>query len=400
MKTRITTLIILLLTCVASVRAEDYDLWVGSTQVTSANKSDILGDGHFSLNTTYTTYKLYVRGDLTAATNCITSKISNLEINILYDATLKCTSSYKDAITINANTTITGPGKLTVVSNRDGIVVDRDISLTIKNANMDITGAGKGITGSSPYYGTQNITINNSKLQISSTLGAIYAFGGGIQINDCYIFNPLGATYSGKNVVDKDGNTAKNVTISNEEPPLGSGTLEDPYNAKGACEFASQLSWTSKTVYEISNDVYVKGIISRIDSRGTYSEGGSYGTASFYIKYGIGTTEFQCYRILYFGNKRYQQGSQAQDIKVGDEVIVYGKLVNYYGNTPQTEKEKAYLYSLNGNTSGYAISTGIYDVNHESITNSQYYSLDGIRIEGKPVKKGVYIVNGQKVVLR
>lgn len=400
MKTRITTLIILLLTCVASVRAEDYDLWVGSTQVTSANKSDILGDGHFSLNTTYTTYKLYVKGDLTAATNCITSKISNLEIYISYDATLKCTSSYKDAITINANTTITGPGKLTVVSNRDGIVVDRDISLTIKNANMDITGAGKGITGSSPYYGTQNITINNSKLQISSTLGAIYAFGGGIQINDCYIFNPLGATYSGKNVVDKDGNTAKNVTISNEEPPLGSGTLEDPYNAKGACEFASQLSWTSKTVYEISNDVYVKGIISRIDSRGTYSEGGSYGTASFYIKYGIGTTEFQCYRILYFGNKRYQQGSQAQDIKVGDEVIVYGKLVNYYGNTPQTEKEKAYLYSLNGNTSGYAISTGIYDVNHESITNSQYYSLDGIRIEGKPVKKGVYIVNGQKVVLR
>ena len=61
---------------------------------------------------------------------------------------------------------------------------------------MDITGAGKGITGSSPYYGTQNITINNSNLQISSTLGAIYAFGGGIQINDCYIFNPLGATYS------------------------------------------------------------------------------------------------------------------------------------------------------------------------------------------------------------
>ena len=400
MKTRITTLIVLLLTCVASVRAEDYDLWIGSTQVTSANKSDILGDGHFSLNTSSTTYKLYVRGDLTAATNCITSKISNLEIYISHDATLKCTSSYKDAITINANTTITGPGKLTVVSNRDGIVVDRDISLTIKNANMDITGAGKGITGSSPYYGTQNITINNSKLQISSTLGAIYAFGGGIQINDCYIFNPLGATYSGKNVVDKDGNTAKNVTISNEEPPLGSGTLEDPYNAKGACEFASQLSWTSKTVYEISNDVYVKGIISRIDNNNSFSETGSYGNASFYIKYGIGTTEFQCYRILYFGNKRYQQGSQAQDIKVGDEVIVYGKLVNYYGNTPQTEKEKAYLYSLNGNTSGYAISTGIYDVNHESITNSQYYSLDGIRIEGKPVKKGVYIVNGQKVVLR
>lgn len=102
---------------------------------------------------------------------------------------------------------------------------------------------------------------------------------------------------------------------------------------------------------------------------------------------------------MYFGNKRYQQGSQAQDIKVGDEVIVYGKLVNYKGNTPQTVQEKAYLYSLNGNTSGYAISTGIYDVNHESITNSQYYSLDGIRIEGKPVKKGVYIHNGRAVVL-
>lgn len=397
MKTRITTLIVLLLTCIASVRAEDYDLWVGSTQVTSANKSNILGDGHFGYDSSAN--RLYVKGDLTAATNCITSKISNLEIYISYDATLKCTSSYKDAITINANTTITGPGKLTVVSNRDGIVVDRDISLTIKNADMDITGAEKGITGSSPYYGTQSITINNSNLQISSTLGAIYAFRGGIQINYCYIANPLGATYSGKNVVDKDGNTALNVTISNVDPP-GSGTLEDPYSAKGAYEFAYQLSWTSTTVYETSSDVYVKGIISRIEINGCFSESGTFGNASFYIKDASGTTEFRCFRILYFNNKRYQQGSQAPDIKVGDEVIVYGKLMNHRGNTPQTVQEKAYLYSLNGNTSGYAISTGIYDVNHESITNSQYYSLDGIRIEGKPVKKGVYIVNGQKVVIK
>ena len=31
-------------------------------------------------------------------------------------------------------------------------------------------------------------------------------------------------------------------------------------------------------------------------------------------------------------------------------MVVYGPLMNYQGNTPETEGNKSYLYSLNGKT--------------------------------------------------
>lgn len=48
-----------------------------------------------------------------------------------------------------------------------------------------------------------------------------------------------------------------------------------------------------------------------------------------------------------------------------------------------------------------AIATGIYEIeasgNEDNVT---YYSLEGRKLDGKPTKKGVYIVNGRKVVVK
>ena len=131
----------------------------------------------------------------------------------------------------------------------------------------------------------------------------------------------------------------------------GSGTLADPYTPKGAIDAVKDLTWTSNTDYQSTEEVYVKGKISRIASGGTYTEGGTFGNASFYISAdGTETDEFYAFRILYLGNKKFESGQT--DIKVGDEVVIYGKLMNYRNNTPETEANKAYLYSLNGNTGG------------------------------------------------
>ena len=133
--------------------------------------------------------------------------------------------------------------------------------------------------------------------------------------------------------------------------PKGSGTLDDPYNPAGAANAVKNLTWTSNDVYETTGDVYVKGKISRIADKGTFTEGGNYGNASFYISEdGTENGEFYCFRILYLGNKKYEAGKT--DIKVGDEVIICGQLMNYRGNTPETVAGKAYLYSLNGKTEG------------------------------------------------
>jgi len=133
--------------------------------------------------------------------------------------------------------------------------------------------------------------------------------------------------------------------------PKGTGTLEDPYNPAGAAAAASKLTYTDKNNYETTEDVYVKGKICKIADKGTFTEGGTYGNASFFISEdGTGDGEFYVFRTLYLGNRMFAEGDT--DIKVGDEVIIYGKLMNYKNNTPETVSGKCYLYSLNGVTGG------------------------------------------------
>ena len=125
----------------------------------------------------------------------------------------------------------------------------------------------------------------------------------------------------------------------------GIGTVGNPYTVGQAIDLVKDLTWTSNTEYESTDEVFVKGKISRIASGGTYTEGGTYGNASFYISEdGSEKNEFYCFRILYLGNKKYTSGT---DIKVGDNVVICGKLMNYKNNTPETVSNKAYLFSLN-----------------------------------------------------
>ena len=131
--------------------------------------------------------------------------------------------------------------------------------------------------------------------------------------------------------------------------PKGTGTLDDPYNPAGAANAVKDLTWTSNDTYDATGEVYVKGKISRIAEKGTFTDGGTYGNASFYISEdGTSAGEFYCYRVLYLGNKKFEAGQT--DIKVGDEVVIYGQLMNYRNDTPETVSGKAYLYSLNGDT--------------------------------------------------
>ncbi|MBP3834810.1 MAG: hypothetical protein J6E45_02665 [Prevotella sp.] len=141
----------------------------------------------------------------------------------------------------------------------------------------------------------------------------------------------------------------------------GDGTLNNPYNPLGAAQAVSGLTWTSNTEYDKTDNVYVKGKISRIANNGTYTAGGTYGNASFYISEdGTESGEFYCFRVLYLNNTKYNEYTgEKVDIKVGDEVVIYGKLMNYRGNTPETVAGEAHLYSLNsGGSSGGGTTDG------------------------------------------
>ena len=152
-----------------------------------------------------------------------------------------------------------------------------------------------------------------------------------------------------------NGETRGSGGGGNAGTPSGEGTQASPYNVAAAIAAVANLTWTSTTDYQTTNEVYVKGKISRIADNGTFSESGTFGNATFYISDdGTQNGEFYVFRALYLGNAKYASGT---DIKVGDEVIIYGKLMNYRGNTPETATG-AYLYSLNGTTAGGSSSGG------------------------------------------
>ena len=125
--------------------------------------------------------------------------------------------------------------------------------------------------------------------------------------------------------------------------PEGSGTQADPFNVQGVLEYVTGLGADVQS----DKDVYIKGYITAVKEQ--YSA--QYGNAQFTISDSKeGGNTFTFYRGLYLGNKKWADGDAT--ISEGDEVIIYGKVVNYKGTTPETVQNAAYLYSLNGKTEG------------------------------------------------
>lgn len=121
----------------------------------------------------------------------------------------------------------------------------------------------------------------------------------------------------------------------------GTGTAADPYNSVAAIQYCQSL----EAGVESDKEIYIKGKVQSIKE-----EFGSYGNASFYIADDESSDKFYVYRTLYLGNKKWT--SSDDQIKVGDEVVVCGKVMNYSGNTPETVQNKTYLISVNGKTAG------------------------------------------------
>ena len=147
---------------------------------------------------------------------------------------------------------------------------------------------------------------------------------------------------------DYDGNESAVVEktfVKEESAGTGSGTLSDPFNAVAANDLASTLEVGQVT----DESYYIKGKISSI--RYTFSE--QYGTATFYISDdGAESNQFYIYATYFLENKSWVEGNT--QIKVGDDVIICGKLTNYNG-TYETASKESYIYSLNGETSDLTV---------------------------------------------
>ena len=146
--------------------------------------------------------------------------------------------------------------------------------------------------------------------------------------NKTYLVSLNGKTADGSGSGDITG-TAK-----------GDGSAANPFNSVAAQKYTAALE--SGVVSD--KEFYIKGKVQSIKEQFS----ASYGNGSFYIADDANSTQFYIFRIYYFGGEMWKEGDMT--LKEGDEIVVCAKLINYMGNTPETN-QGGKLISVNGKTS-------------------------------------------------
>lgn len=129
--------------------------------------------------------------------------------------------------------------------------------------------------------------------------------------------------------------------------PKGDGTEANPFNPSAANAKALENSFDPTKEKDQINALpewYVKGVVSTVKSIDT----GTYGNAELFISED-GTKEageFLLYRIYYINGEKF---TSADQVKVGDEIVVKGRLFNAFGNTPEMN-QGGQIISVNGGT--------------------------------------------------
>ena len=133
--------------------------------------------------------------------------------------------------------------------------------------------------------------------------------------------------------------TKYNITVKADV--THAGTVDDPYTVADAMTATGAMNEGQTS----SESYYTKGIVSQI-----VEVSPDYGNATYYISDdGTTASQFKVFRGKYIGNINF---TSADQLKVGDEVIVYGKLKYYKGNPSELEiDQNNYIHSLKRNGS-------------------------------------------------
>ena len=110
----------------------------------------------------------------------------------------------------------------------------------------------------------------------------------------------------------------------------------------------------------------------------------SFGNATYDISDdATAANKLTVYRGYFYDNGKFTSSDQ---IKVGDVVVVYGKLVNYKNNTPQVTNSS--IYSLNG------VVSGVDNITVDENVDAPAYNVAGQRVND--AYKGIVVKNGKK----
>lgn len=208
-----------------------------------------------------------------------------LVIYLEKDVWLYCTDKGNSALVLNGDTTITGPGRLTILVDDEGTrtsgpaaIQVNGCKLTIRDADLTVFGC-TGIRGKTVDGRDAELVIENSTVRMDTALGGVYGFNGGITFVDSEVAEPADwLTESTAGIFRRDvGNhtpfeqvtirpcrTARSISISpnpGEEEELAL-TVGQSMNLSATVVYSdstdSAAAWSSSSPDTVSVDEYGK----------------------------------------------------------------------------------------------------------------------------------------------
>ena len=216
--------------CEITVDGEKFELYVAGIQVTTQNMGNL---AELIAERSDESMNRYLEGDMEVwfdGVRTLTLKnatiytgdyeaqgmtlgIEGLIVEVQGDC--RVNSNNYHGIKLKSNATITGNGTLTLTGGNCGIRFqdssDYPVTLSVENTSMNITGYSYGIHGGNTDY-SNRLDIDNANVYASGIQGAVASWTGGIDLTDCAIVEPEGASISDGNIL-KDGSLALSVLI-------------------------------------------------------------------------------------------------------------------------------------------------------------------------------------------
>lgn len=187
---------------------------------------------------------------------------------------------------------------------------------------------------------------------------------------------------------NKSGYTATDAIIDDFSLTTTDGGIDGTVAPPADITNTPETAYTVAKAFELieageglNAKVYVKGKISAITEVET--------TKFFNATYNIsdnGKTEGQQLIVFhgkYIGGANFESDDQ---INIGDEVIVYGQLVNFKGKYEINSNNQ--IYSING------VTAGVQNITVEQNVNAPAFNLAGQRVNA--AYKGIVVKNGKK----
>ena len=207
---------------------------------------------------------------------------------------------------------------------------------TFNESYGNITYYIKDEEASTTFYVYRGLGLGGAKFTSESDI----AIGDSVVVaGNVTIYNGTKEFVTNKShIVYLNGKTASNSGTSTEAS--GTGTETDPYNV------AAVLKLYENNSYDANKEVYVKGIVAKVGSIDTVSNG----NATYYISDdGTSTNDFEIFRGKYLNGDKF---TSADQLKVGQTVVVCGKLTLYNTTKEMAKGSKLISIEGEGTTSG------------------------------------------------